>query len=390
MASNPAFDTALTPLAGKLAPRIAANRPISFHDYIEVCLYDPEYGYYRNKDPLGRGGDFITAPEISQVFGEIVGLWAGEAWRLMGEPGCLRLIELGPGRGTLMADALRVLRVLPAFMKAVTVHLVETSEALRRVQAGTLAHIDCPIDWHGCIEEIPSGPTVLIANEFFDCLPVRQFQYDESSGLWRERMVAFEQGSFKFVLDAKGMGDPLTPRGEGVSGVPSPQGEKTRMRGDLLNIEDGTIVEARPATGEILQTFAERAAITPFVAIVIDYGYSKPSLGDTVQAVKNHRFVGAFDALGETDLTAHVDFSALATEAIDLNLAVHGPMPMGQWLLRLGLETRAQQLLSNASAKDAEALMSGISRLTDPAQMGVHFKVIALSSGGLAALPPFS
>ncbi|MGA7328799.1 MAG: SAM-dependent methyltransferase, partial [Rhodomicrobium sp.] len=262
MASNPAFHTGLTPLAGKLAARIAANGPISFHDYMEACLYDPEYGYYRNKAPLGRGGDFITAPEISQVFGEIIGLWAGEVWRLLGEPGRLRLIELGPGRGTLMADALRVLRVLPAFMKAVTVHLVETSEALRNAQARALGPIDCPIDWHGCIEEIPSGPTVLIANEFFDCLPVRQFQYDELSGLWRERRVAFGQGSFKFAASS-----------------PSPLGERAGVRGDWQAIEDGTIAETRPATRAILQTLSGRAAAAPFVAIVIDYGYSKPSFG---------------------------------------------------------------------------------------------------------------
>ncbi|MGA7326831.1 MAG: SAM-dependent methyltransferase, partial [Rhodomicrobium sp.] len=153
---------------------------------------------------------------------------------------------------------------------------------------------------------------------------------------------------------------------------------------------DGTIAETRPATRAILQTLSGRAAAAPFVAIVIDYGYSKPSFGDTVQAVKQHRFTGLFDAPGETDLTAHVDFSALATEAMDLNLAVHGPMPMGQWLLKLGLETRAQQLLRRASAREAQDLVSRIARLIDPAQMGAHFKVTALSSGGLAALPPFS
>ncbi|MBI4723960.1 MAG: SAM-dependent methyltransferase, partial [Rhodomicrobium sp.] len=298
MAPSPAPGPGLTPLAKKLAARIAAEGPVSLHDYMQACLYDPEHGYYKKRDPLGRGGDFITAPEISQVFGELIGLWAGEVWRRMGEPAAIRLIELGPGRGTLIADALRALRVLPGFLKSVTVHLIETSEPLRSAQAAMLAGAARPVHWHGQMAEVPEGPAILIANEFFDCLPVRQFEFDEGRGVWRERMVSFGDGSFRFELDANGTKVPPCP-----NLLPS------------LDAEDGAILEFRPAVPGIVRAFAESAAARPFAALIIDYGYSQPSFGDTVQAVKQHRFAGLFDAPGETDLTAHVDFSELMESA---------------------------------------------------------------------------
>ena len=238
---------------------------------MEACLYDPAHGYYKKRDPLGRGGDFITAPEISQVFGELIGLWAGETWRLMGQPDAVRLIELGPGRGTLMADALRALRVLPAFLQCATVHLVETSAPLRAAQEAALGGAPCPVCWHERIEEVPAGAAIVIANEFFDCLPVRQFVFDEAAQLWRERMVAFRDGGFVLELGEvpphsvslpEGREDPRTVLGESYS-VPSPLGEKDRMRGDFTNLEDGAIAEIRPGTAAILQSFAARIADAP-------------------------------------------------------------------------------------------------------------------------------
>ena len=211
MSSTNATNAGLTPLAQKLAARIAAEGPISLHGYMEACLYDPAHGYYKKRDPLGRGGDFITAPEISQVFGELIGLWAGETWRLMGQPDAVRLIELGPGRGTLMADALRALRVLPAFLQCATVHLVETSAPLRAAQEAALGGAPCPVCWHERIEDVPAGAAIVIANEFFDCLPVRQFVFDEAAQLWRERMVAFRDGGFEFELSANGAEVPPHP-----------------------------------------------------------------------------------------------------------------------------------------------------------------------------------
>ena len=397
MSSTNATNAGLTPLARKLAARIAAEGPISLHGYMEACLYDPAHGYYKKRDPLGRGGDFITAPEISQAFGELIGLWAGETWRLMGQPDAVRLIELGPGRGTLMADALRALRVLPAFLQCATVHLVETSAPLRAAQEAALGGTPCPVFWHERIEDVPAGAAIVIANEFFDCLPVRQFVFDEAARVWRERMVAFREGGFVFELEEvpphpvllpEGRRDARTTRGENYR-VLSPLGERDRVRGDSPTAEDGAINETRPGAAAILQSFAARAADAPFAALIIDYGYSQPASGDTVQAVRQHRFAGLFDAPGEADLTAHVDFSDLARQAKALGLAPSGPMPMGEWLLRLGLEARVHQLLRRASAEEALELRGRITRLVDPAQMGALFKTVVLTAGIQGSLPPF-
>ncbi len=333
MPQIPPHQPPATPLARKLAAGIASTGPISLHDYVEACLYDPEHGYYRGKNAIGQCGDFITAPEISQVFGELSGLWAGEVWRRMGEPPCVRLSELGPGRGTLMADALRALRVVPGFLEAVSVHLVETSQPLREAQRAALAAAAVPVFWHEDFACVPDGPTILIANEFFDCLPVRQVVYDGAAGGWRERMVAFEDGAFGFTL-----GPTLETLEDPGSAVAN-------------EVEDGALFEQRPGVRGIMTAFAARS---PFAALIVDYGYSRATFGDTVQAVKGHRFTGLFDAPGESDLTAHVDFVRLKQAAADAHLEAFGPMPMGEWLLRLGLEARMGKLLSRASEAEAE------------------------------------
>jgi NADH dehydrogenase [ubiquinone] 1 alpha subcomplex assembly factor 7 len=404
MPSSSAPRPDLTPLARKLAARIASRGPIPLHDYMQACLYDLEHGYYMKEDPLGRDGDFITAPEISQVFGELIGLWAGETWRIMGQPDALRLIELGPGRGTLMADALRALRVLPGFLESVTVHLIESSEALQSAQRAALANAPCGVSWHKEFSEVPPGAAIALANEFLDCLPVRQYVFDAATQLWRERMVTFETDSFRLELNPEGVKDPLTPalspRGEGAgcgplpgvehrSSVPSPLGEKDRMRGDLQRTEDGEMLETRSGTAAILEAFAVRAAQAPFAALIVDYGYSRPSSGDTVQAVSRHRYAGLFERPGEADLTAHVDFSSLIRQAQALGLGTYGPMPMGEWLLRLGLEVRARQLVSALPEAKARELQSRIARLLDPKQMGALFKTVIFTGGGVGPLPPF-
>ena len=365
MPQTPSKEPPATPLARKLAARIASTGPISLHDYMEACLYDPEHGYYRKRNAIGQDGDFITAPEISQVFGELIGLWAGEVWRQMGEPPTVRLVELGPGRGTLMADALRALRVVPGFLEAVTVHLIETSHPLREAQRAALAPAQVPIFWQEDVNRLPDGPIILIANEFFDCLPVRQFVFDAPGGGWRERMVAYEDGSFRFALGS--MVETLDAAAPG-------------------QIEDGDVFEQRPGIPGIMKAFAARS---PFAAVIVDYGYSRSSLGDTVQAVRGHGFTGLFDMPGESDLTAHVDFVRLKQAAADAHLQTFGPMPMGEWLLRLGLEVRLRKLLGSTSEKEAEELRSRVARLVDPAQMGVLFKVLALTNGMSVPPPPF-
>ncbi len=367
MPPPPPADAALTPLAKELAGRIAACGPISLHDYMEACLYDPEHGYYRSKSGIGQGGDFITAPEISQVFGELIGLWAGEVWRQMGEPAPVRLVELGPGRGTLMADALRALKILPHFLASATVHLIETSKPLEEAQRAALANVPLDVFWDEGLKDVPSGPVILIANEFLDCLPVRQVLFEAAQGAWRERMVTFENGAFRIVP------------GSFVRPLEAPCAAVT-------DIEDGAVFEDRPAIGGLIGALAQRK---PLAALIIDYGYARPSLGDTVQAVKHHRFTGLFDAPGESDITAHVDFLSLKRNAMDAAMKTFGPMPMGEWLLRLGLEARVQQLLGRVSEDEANDIRRRALRLVDPAQMGVLFKVLVLTNGIAAAPPPF-
>ena len=367
MTPAPLRDADATPLARKLAARLAAGGPVSVHDYMEACLYDPEYGYYRTKAAIGQGGDFITAPEISQVFGELIGLWAGEVWRQMGEPAPVRLVELGPGRGTLMADALRALKVVPGFLAGATIHLVETSKALQEAQSAALAEAPVRMSWHEDLKDVPVGPAILIANEFFDCLPVQQFVFDAAAGGWRERMVGLEGGAFRFAVGP-------------VVKIP---------RLDCAaadEIEDGAVFERRPAVGRIIDAFAARS---PFAALIIDYGYSRRSFGDTLQAVRAHRFAGLFDAPGQSDVTAHVNFLQLKQAAVDAKMEAFGPMPMGEWLLRLGLEARVGQLLGRASQDEADEMRSRVARLVDPAQMGALFKVLVLTNGVSAPPPPF-
>ncbi len=365
---SPLSDANATPLARKFAARLASEGPVSVHDYMGACLYDPEYGYYRTKAAIGQGGDFITAPEISQVFGELIGLWAGEVWRQMGEPAALKVIELGPGRGTLIADALRALKVLPGFLAGASIHLVETSKALQEAQRAALAQAPARISWHEDLNRAPEGPAIVIANEFFDCLPVRQFVFDAAAAGWRERMIELKDGAFQLAAG------PV---------VETPPGLVSALAHD---IEDGAIFEHRPAIASLIDAFATRS---PFAALIVDYGYSRSSLGDTAQTVKGHRFAGLFDAPGESDITAHVDFAHLKQAAADANMNAFGPMPMGEWLLRLGLEARVRQLLSRASEEEADELKSRVARLVDPAQMGALFKVLLLSRGFSAAPPPF-
>ena len=366
---SPLRDPDTTPLARKIAARLASGGPISVHDYIAACLYDPECGYYRTKAAIGQGGDFVTAPEISQVFGELIGLWAGEVWRQMGEPAPVRLVELGPGRGTLMADAIRALKVAPGFLSGATVHLVETSKTLRDSQRAALAQAPVRISWHDDLMDVPDGPAILIANEFFDCLPVQQFVFDGFSGGWRERMVGPDGDGFRLLT------------GSIVETAPALDPAVA------TEIEDGAILERRPAVGGVIDAIAARSRLA---ALIIDYGYSRLSIGDTVQAVSAHRFASMFDRPGESDITAHVDFLQLKQAAECAKMKTFGPMPMGEWLLRLGLETRVRQLVGRASEEEANETRGRVARLVDPAQMGVLFKVLALTNGIAMPPPPFA
>ncbi|MGD9867069.1 MAG: class I SAM-dependent methyltransferase [Hyphomicrobiales bacterium] len=356
-------------LAARLAARIAAEGPLPIAAYMEACLCDPEHGYYMRRDPLGAAGDFTTSPEISQIFGELIGLWCAETWRSMGSPDTVQLVELGPGRGTLMADALRAAKQVPAFSAAIRPVLVETSPALTRLQRGTLGEDAARAQWHGALAEVPPGPTIAVANEFLDALPVRQLQYE--AGTWKERCVGFSEGRFTPCL-----------RAVAASDVPAFAREHPPA--------DGDIVELRPAAGEVARELGRRARTHPLAGLLIDYGHDHSAIGDTFQAVCGHKPADPFATPGEADLTAHVDFGAFAAAAREAGLAVHGPMAQGRFLLSLGLAQRARRLIAAARDADtAKLLESGARRLADPAQMGELFRVISIAGPDLPVPPAF-
>ena len=286
----------MTALRREIAELIAGEGPISVERYMALALSHPRHGYYRSRDPFGAQGDFVTAPEISQMFGELIGLWAADCWARMGEPARFAFVELGPGRGTLMADALRAARIVPRFLEAAQVHLVETSEILRArqrdtlAQAGTMAAM--PVTWHEGFAEIPEGPLILIANEFFDALPIRQ--YMRAGERWRERLIGLDgNGALAFGLSAK---------------------TETALR---LDAPEGAIFEMCPDGLALTREIAARLVTNGGAALLIDYGHLRQGFGDTLQAVRRHAFVDPLLAPGEADLTAHVDFAALGRVARD-------------------------------------------------------------------------
>lgn len=357
-------------LAARLRERIAREGSISVHDYMEACLGDSRAGYYTTAAPIGAAGDFITAPEISQVFGELIGAWCVAIWQAMGAPSSVIVAELGPGRGILMADAMRAWRSAPEFLARVSVALVETSPALEAIQRETLARAPTPLAWYASLEDVPPGPLIVIANEFIDALPVRQFV--RASGEWRERTVIIAgTDALGFGAGAPAEGDALPPWLTGVAA------------------QDGAIVETRPAAAKLVATLADRANSAPLSALIADYGPERSGIGDTLQAVRRHRFADPLAGQGETDLTAHVDFAALKAGACAAGLAAFGPMPQGQFLLELGLEARLERLTRAATAEQGAAILAGAARLADPRQMGALFKMLALQSSGLAPPPPF-
>lgn len=350
-----------TTLLDKLRGLIEAGGPMSIAEYMTHCLADPEHGYYATRDPFGAAGDFITAPEVSQMFGEIVGAWLVEAWHLAGAPAPFRLVELGPGRGTLMADVLRVAARAPDFRRAATVHLVETSPALTARQKETLAPFDAEIAWHGAFSEVPGGPLLLVANELFDALPIRQFVRLD---LWRERVVGLDaRGRLAF-----GIGPGLLDDGPAAPA--------------------GSILELCPAADALMAAIAARIVAEGGAALVIDYGHTETAPGETLQAVRGHGYSDPLAAPGEADLTAHVDFAALARRAAAEGAAVHGPMPQGELLLALGLLERAGRLGAGKSPAEQAALHEAVERLAGEAEMGTLFKALAVTRPGVTP-PPF-
>jgi NADH dehydrogenase [ubiquinone] 1 alpha subcomplex assembly factor 7 len=331
-----------------LASLIEAEGPLPIARFMEQALGH----YYGRTDPLGAAGDFVTAPEISQTFGEIVGLWLAQAWADQGAPDPVRLVELGPGRGTLLADLLRATARVPGFHAALSLHLVETSPPLRRLQAERLA--GRAASWHERLEEVPPGPLLLIANELFDALPIHQLVATEEG--WRERVVGLAAG--RLILQ------------QAPASLPAPAGGHP----------PGTIAELSPARAALARQIGARLTSAGGVALVIDYGsWAAGPTGDTLQAIRGHAACDPLADPGEADLSAQVDFRALAEAAALGGAAVYGPVPQGTFLRALGIEARTLRLLAAAPPGRQRALREGLFRLTDPSAMGELFKVLALA-----------
>ncbi|MDP1748254.1 MAG: SAM-dependent methyltransferase [Reyranella sp.] len=345
-----------------IAHRIALTGPIPIADFMAEALGHPRLGYYRRAMPLGTQGDFTTAPEISQMFGELLGAWLAERWQAMGRPSPARLVELGPGRGTLMADALRATRSVPGFHAALDLHLVDTSTPLRAAQQAALATF-MPA-WHERLDDVPAGPLLLIANEFFDALPVRQFH--KTAQGWRERMVGLgPDGALRLAL------------------APGP----TPFAAALPEAPAGAEAELSEAGRTLAGAIGARLRRDGGWALIVDYGHDRLSFGTSLQAVRDHRGAGILDRPGETDLSAHVDFAALATAAA---VPAFGPVGQGRFLRRLGIEERARALKRQASAEQASAIDAALARLIAPDQMGTLFRVLALGDDRSAPPAGFS
>jgi SAM-dependent MidA family methyltransferase len=348
-----------TPLESLIVAMIREDGPMPLDRYMALCLGHPLHGYYMSRDPFGPDGDFITAPEISQIFGELVGVWCAAAFQALGAPSHVNLIELGPGRGTLMSDILRAARVMPGFREAARIHLVETSPTLRKLQAQKLGD---GITWHDTLDSVPIGPSIIIANEFFDALPIRQYEFHQ--GQWMERRIGLSAGD-RLVI--------------GRSAFPLTEPPAT----------EGAIVETGPLRDDIARLLGARLTQSPGAALVFDYGHGASALGDTLQAVRRHKFCSILDWPGEADLTSHVDFESLGRAFEQGGAIVHGPVTQRQFLLAMGLETRAALVSQKANPVERKIIARATERLAGETQMGNLFKVVAATSPGLATPYPF-
>jgi len=363
--------TEFSPLLSEIRKLIKSSGPMPVWRYMELCLMHPEHGYYVSRDPLGREGDFTTAPEVSQMFGELLGLWAASVWRAIGQPPLMRLIELGPGRGTMMADALRALRVLPPLYQSLTVHMVEINPVLREKQRATLSGVR-NVTWHDSIDDVLEGPAVIFANEYFDVLPVHQMVRRETG--WHERTVQLDQSERLVFAHAS---EP-TPRFEVL------------LPPLVRAAPVGAVFEWRP--DKEMMKIARRVREQDGAALIVDYGHMRSDAGDTFQAIARHSFTDPLRNPGQADVTAHVDFQALARAAEDIGARVHGPVTQGDFLKRLGIETRAASLMSKATPEVAADIDGALKRLTESGRggMGSMFKVIGISQPDLVSLAGLS
>lgn len=339
---------------------------------LDVFMAEAVDAYYARGTAFGRAGDFTTAPEICQVFGEILGLWSVIVWQSMGQPSPVRLVELGPGRGTLMADALRAAGAAPAFLASADVHLIERSPALRDAQKAAIAAVDADrrVTWHDALAELPDGPAIILGNEFLDALPIRQAE--RTADGWHWRHVGVDQDGFVFAAGPLLSTAEIAALGRAADNAPI-----------------GTLVEVSPAVQAVGAEIAARVAGQGGAALLIDYGPAESGPGESLQAVRKHHPVPALTDPGTVDLTAHVDFARLAEAARAAGAAVHGPLTQGRFLAALGAEQRARALMRAARPEQAIQIDTGVRRLIHPAEMGTLFKSIAVAHPQLPLPPGF-
>ncbi|QPC91274.1 class I SAM-dependent methyltransferase [Mesorhizobium sp. INR15] len=357
----------MTRLKTRIVDLIEALGPIPVNEYMALCLFDPRDGYYTTREPFGAAGDFITAPEISQMFGELVAVWLYQAWLAAGRPKPVTIAEIGPGRGTLMKDMLRTLsRLDPTLSTAASFALVETSPRLTEVQKQTLSGLQAKMDWHETIDTLPRTPLFIVGNELFDAVPVRQFI--RAGAGWRERMVGLDDDdALRFFAGAGSVEAALLPT-------------------DAEHAPQGAIVEIAPARTALMTALAERIARHGGAGLFLDYGHLQPGIGDTLQALRQHSHEDVLANPGEADLTSHVDFHALAATARAHGLDAH-LSTQGGFLIAMGLLERAGQLGASADEAGREAISAQVERLAGPQAMGDLFKVLAILPGGIAVAP---
>lgn len=356
-----------TSLKQRIFEDIALNGPMPLSRYMNICLGDPKHGYYTNRDPFGVAGDFVTAPEISQMFGELIGIWLISAWENLGSPAKTRLVELGPGRGTLMSDCLRSLALKPQLINGLQIDMVEMSPVLVGEQQKRLSGAPCPVCWSSSLEE-SELPTLIIANEFYDALPVHVL-VKTSSGIFERHVIGSGDDSLVF------------------SDLPASLPNSALL--EYEHLPENTVFELSPERHQMTQTISSVLKQNGGAAILIDYGFEQPKTGATFQALKNHKPVDPLEEPGNADLTSLVDFTSLQKEFLAQGLYVHGPASQMDFLLNLSLLERAAQLGASANLQTQTVLQNAVTRLVSPDEMGTLFKVISATTFQ-GALPGFS
>ena len=343
-----------------LKDQIQAHGPMDIGQFMSLALGHPQFGYYMKKDPFGVDGDFTTAPEISQIFGEMLGAWVANVWMKMGAPEAFTFLECGPGRGTLIADMLRATKGVEGFHKAARIHLLEMSPVLKEMQKEKLIPLTLTLSpkgrgdviWHDALETIPRDqPIITIANEFLDALPVRQFQKTKDG--WMERVVQLNGDAFEFGLAPASF--------------------------DFSGGDEGDVFEAAPSRVLFTRGLCEIMRYVGGVGLFIDYGHIATGYGDTLQAVYKHQYCSVLENIGDADLTSHVDFEMIAVEAKIGGAKVYGPVEQGAFLKTLGIEARARALANKATPSQQDDIQKALHRLTDSSEMGRLFKVMGFS-----------